>query len=241
MMNPFDVLLVCLSYLLVVFVGRIIMSRLPPLDGLPLKVIQIVHNLFLVILSAYMVAEAVNQAFVRNNYTVFGNSQQNTAQGAGMARIVWIFYASKVVEFIDTFIMVLKKSDRQITFLHLYHHTTIYMIWWAVAAFGPGGDAYYCVILNSFVHVIMYAYYLSTSCNVPLSFIKPYITQMQMMQFLLMMCNATYNLLFPAKYPYYLYVLLEVYMVTLLGLFLNFYISAYSSKPPRPAKKSKGE
>jgi hypothetical protein len=45
-----------------------------------------------------------------------------------------------------------------------------------------GGDAYYCVVLNSFVHVIMYAYYLSTSCNVPLSFIKPYITQMQMGQ-----------------------------------------------------------
>jgi hypothetical protein len=114
-----------------------VFCRLPPLSGLPLKLIQIVHNLFLVVLSAYMVAETVNQAFIRNNYTLFGNAQDNTSRGAGMARIVWIFYASKVLEFIDTFIMVLKKSDRQITFLHLYHHTTIYTIWWAVAAFGP--------------------------------------------------------------------------------------------------------
>lgn len=30
-------------------------------------------------------------------------------------------------EFTDTFIMVLKRNDRQITFLHLYHHATIFM------------------------------------------------------------------------------------------------------------------
>lgn len=67
-----------------------------------------------------------------------------------MARIIWIFYASKVAEFMDTFIMVMRKSDRQITFLHLYHHCTIYMIWWAVSRFGPGGDGYYRFIFIRF-------------------------------------------------------------------------------------------
>ena len=66
----------------------------------------------------------------------------------------------------------------------MYHHFTIYVIWWAVSRFGPGGDAYYCVILNSFVHVVMYGYYLSVSLGVPLSFIKPYITMMQLSFFL---------------------------------------------------------
>ena len=89
------------------------------------------HNLFLVVLSGYMTLETINQAFFRNNYKIMGNGIDSTEAGAGMARIVWIFYASKVVEFIDTVIMVLRKSTHQITFLHIYHHFTIFVIWWA--------------------------------------------------------------------------------------------------------------
>jgi len=38
-----------------------------------------------------------------------------------MAKIIWVFYVSKIVEFIDTVIMVLKKNNRQVSFLHVYH------------------------------------------------------------------------------------------------------------------------
>jgi hypothetical protein len=31
---------------------------------------------------------------------------------------------------------------------------------WIIARRAPGGDAYYSVVVNSFVHVIMYTYYL---------------------------------------------------------------------------------
>ena len=36
--------------------------------------------------------------------------------------------------------MVLKKNDRQISFLHIYHHTTIFAIWWLVTYMAPGGE-----------------------------------------------------------------------------------------------------
>jgi hypothetical protein len=236
-MKAFDVFFVALAYLAIVFGGMLLAKLLLPANGISLRPIQLVHNFVLVIVSLYMALEAVNQA-LRTNYKFFGNVVDETPAGRGMARILWIFYASKVLEFGDTFIMVLRKSFRQITFLHVYHHVTIFVIWWITTQHGPGGDAYFCVILNSTVHVVMYSYYLSVSLGVPLNFIKKYITMMQMTQFVLMMINATYNIIFPSGYPYYLAVLLEVYMWTLLALFYNFYRKSYSENKSASKKKT---
>ena len=35
-------------------------------------------------------------------------------------------------EFTDTLIMVLKKNERQISFLHIYHHATTFFPCWCV-------------------------------------------------------------------------------------------------------------
>ena len=66
-----------------------------------------------------------------------------------MAKYVWLFYVSKIFEFTDTIIMVLKKNDRQITFLHVYHHFSIFMIWWLVTFVAPNGESYFSAALNS--------------------------------------------------------------------------------------------
>jgi hypothetical protein len=64
---------------------------------------------------------------------------------------------TQAYEFVDTVIMVLKKNNRQISFLHVYHHaTTFFPVWWANVKFGPGGEAYFCCAFNSFIHVLMY-------------------------------------------------------------------------------------
>jgi elongation of very long chain fatty acids protein 4 len=57
-----------------------------------------------------------------------------------MAILVYMFYMSKYVEFMDTIIMVLKRNMRQITFLHVYHHSSIALIWWIIAYHAPGGE-----------------------------------------------------------------------------------------------------
>jgi hypothetical protein len=36
--------------------------------------------------------------------------------------------------------MVLKRNVRQITFLHVYHHSSIALIWWIIAYHAPGGE-----------------------------------------------------------------------------------------------------
>ena len=77
----------------------------------------------------------------------------------------------------------------------------------------------------------MYGYYLSTSLSFPIRFLKRYITQFQMAQFVSMMFQATYdmfhfNVLYPEEknvYPFSLTLLLWIYMVSMLALFANFY------------------
>src|SRR5947209_12697367 len=66
-----------------------------------------------------------------------------------MAKYIWLFYVSKTFEFMDTFIMVLKKNNHQISFLHVYHHFSIFMIWWFVTFTVPNGESYFSAALNS--------------------------------------------------------------------------------------------
>jgi len=42
----------------------------------------------------------------------------------------YLFYISKLLEFADTMLMVLRKKTEQVTFLHVFHHSTMFPIWW---------------------------------------------------------------------------------------------------------------
>ncbi|KAK9808113.1 hypothetical protein WJX73_007786 [Symbiochloris irregularis] len=110
-------------------------------------------------------------------------------------RVIWVCYISKAYEFMDTLIMILRKNDRQITFLHVYHHaTTFFPCVWAMVNFGPGGDGYFICALNSFVHVLMYGYYLVTCLGYkPPKAIKKSITTVQMVQFALIFAQTLFH------------------------------------------------
>ena len=238
-MNPFHVLLLTLGYVFaVVFLKNTISLVLSPKKP---KFLQILHNAALVVLSAFMAIEAFRQAFYVEKYDYYNNSMDDSPRGQGLARIIWIFYASKVLEFTDTFIMLIKQNFNQVSFLHVYHHATIYPIWWAVSYYGPGGDAYHCVVLNSLIHVIMYAYYALSSLGVPLGAVKPLITSSQMAQFLTMLFVAGYNTFVraPKNYPVWLFHLLFVYMISLLALFGNFFVKSYLGAGKKKGGKGK--
>jgi len=229
LMNPFHVILIVLGYLISLPIGRAIMKDRKRLE---LKGFSMLHNSFLILLSLYMCVESLRQAWILG-FGFVGNGVENSAQGIPMARVMWIFYFSKVLEFVDTWIMILKKNERQITFLHIYHHSTIFFIWWIVVYYAPGGDAFLSAAQNSFVHVWMYLYYLLASLGIEVRY-KKYITLMQMSQFLINLVHASIDVVFPRNYPVGLAKMLVLYMVSLLILFGNFYIK--SGRQPRLAK-----
>eukprot|EP00656_Telonema_subtile_P010919 TRINITY_DN15323_c0_g1_i1.p1 TRINITY_DN15323_c0_g1~~TRINITY_DN15323_c0_g1_i1.p1 ORF type:complete len:132 (-),score=18.40 TRINITY_DN15323_c0_g1_i1:15-410(-) len=77
-------------------------------------------------------------AAIAGKYTVWNNPVKNeNVNDWRMAKIIWIYYISKLPEFGDTFLMVLKHNYHQVSFLHLYHHSTVFVIWFVVCLVGP--------------------------------------------------------------------------------------------------------
>lgn len=257
LMNPFHVLAAIFAYFLVIYCLVRCMRRRDEPFGL--KNVVILHNLGLAGLSAYMFGTIALEAYERG-YKFYGNAVDTTPAGDRMAGLVWIFYVSKVWEFGDTVIMALKQNFRQISFLHLYHHSSIFLIWWIVIFYGPGGESYFSAALNSWIHVIMYSYYLwSIYVGKPPmgkngkpyitwrhpSFYKQFITSMQMTQFLSMFVQAICCVMYNSPYPRFLCWILFYYMLTMLVLFGNFCVQNYifgdsdKAKTPRDVTDKK--
>jgi len=222
--NPFHAVLLCVAYLVILAVGMQVMKNRKKFE---LTWFSLLHNGFLVLLSSYMCYETIHQALI-NNYTLFGNGVDESEKGLPMARVLWLFYISKPIEFIDTFIMMLKKNNRQISFLHVYHHIATFLIWWGVTYYAPGGDTYFSAAQNTFVHVLMYSYYFLATLKFPAPW-KYYLTQIQMLQFALNFVQGAYVTYYDTPYPKLWAQVLMVYMVSLLILFGNFYIKNKNS------------
>jgi hypothetical protein len=240
-MNPFHCIGLVVLYLTTVFV----VSRLSKWKNAPLfnaKWLAMFHNLFCTLLSLYMMVEIWRQAYL-GGYNIFSQSLDRTSAGIPMASVMWLFYASKVPEFLDTILMAIKPNCRQITFLHVYHHSSIFLIWWIIVSYVPGGSSYFSAGLNSFVHVVMYGYYLWSSVapklpegakprwNQP-GFYRKYITQFQLIQFCLNFIQASYMLFVspPADFPLFNVWILFYYMISMLFLFGNFFVKQYMQK-----------
>lgn len=129
------------------------------------------------------------------------------------------------------------------SFLHIYHHTTIAWAWWIAIRYVPGGDIYFGALLNSIIHVLMYSYYVLALCKVPCPW-KKYLTQAQLFQFtsvVVYTCVSAYihttyvsheyiHNVQPGLGIYYMCCSVQVFeMVSLFVLFSLFYKRKYSS------------
>lgn len=239
-----------LQYLTVVGVGRVIMSFLKPIDP---KGLMMIHNIVEVVICAWIMVVTAIEGWGTMGLRWNCNNMEESPRAMNLAWIIWVFHFSKILDFSDTYFMVLRKKSKQISFLHVYHHVTIYPIWWAVSFFAPGGESYLSPILNAFIHVVLYGYYFVTSFGykVP-DLIRKNITTMQLTQFVIMFAQSITCVMTDSctagagqtVYPKWLCWTLFGYMITMLTLFGNFFIQSYSKKGGKggkaPAKGSKG-
>jgi len=47
----------------------------------------------------------------------------------------------------------------------VYHHFSIFLVYWVVTSVGYDGDVYFTIIANGTIHAIMYTYYFLTLFN----------------------------------------------------------------------------
>lgn len=60
---------------------------------------------------------------------------------------------------------MLKKQNGHVSFLHVYHHSIMVLTGYLGTRFIPGGHASLLVIVNCFVHIFMYSYYLISAID----------------------------------------------------------------------------
>lgn len=149
-----------------------------------------------------------------------------------IANLIWWTYMLKVVDLIETFFFVLRKKNRQISFLHVHHHAaTVFMAWLSIRYY-PRGIACLVYVLNCSVHVIMYTYYFLSSMNSTIQrMVNPYksiLTSIQIVQLIVIVTYILKFLIGDCKEPKLLLVVGLVNVAINLYFFYDFYKKNYS-------------
>lgn len=168
-----------------------------------------------------------------------------------LASAFWWFYVSKILEFADTGFFILRKKWSQLSFLHVYHHSSMFIICWIVVKWIPTGSsksiaspspssstlsinlrtAFVPALMNSFVHIIMYGYYSLSALGprlYPYLWWKRYLTVLQLLQFAFGLAWGTQAIVNRCEYQPWLSYTGVAYMLSFLFLFGRFYVQRYT-------------
>lgn len=220
-------------YLAMIYLGKMYMKNRPEYQ---IKPYIFTYNLYQCILNLWCVIAMIHEVYTNPWFnSVWGNTPQQGVQGFRISFLVWIHYNNKYLELLDTLWMVLRKKDRQISFLHCYHHILLIWAWFFVCKTETGGDGYFGATVNSFIHVIMYGYYTLALLGIHCPW-KKWITNCQMIQFVACLSHSIY-VIYKGNLPIELPLVQGFVMINMLILFGNFYFKTYVSN----AKKANGE
>eukprot|EP01132_Coremiostelium_polycephalum_P002427 gene2427-2997_t len=222
-------LIASFSYLFIIYLLQNFMKNRKEIK---LHSFALFHNLFLSLLSLVMFCGVIYYpvyiGFTKGFYDMCCTDHDN-----GYTHFwYYVFYLSKVYEFVDTFIQVLRK--KQLIFLHVYHHFITFWLCW-VNLRERTGVQWADISANCFVHIVMYFYYFQ--CERKISpWWKKYITVVQIIQFVF---DITFHLI----WHYYHSVtggdcsgtiagtwFSNFVILSFLVLFLDFFIKSYTSK-----------
>lgn len=155
--------------------------------------------------------------------------------------LVFKIYLLKVFELTDTVIFVLRKKQRQISFLHVFHHSSTITVAWLPIHYFKSSANWFSVYLNTWVHVVMYSYYFfanvcSAETMKKFTLIKKCITITQMVQFVLVLIQAVYIKIYCQIHSALLLYYVCVVIIIFYG-FYDFYKKSYSNNLNSKIKK----
>ncbi|XP_059298350.1 uncharacterized protein LOC132051070 [Lycium ferocissimum] len=168
---------------------------LPTLSSTTLRRITAVHSLILCLLSLIMVVGCSLAVLhqMPDWKWVFCFPANRTLPRGPLFFWVNLFYLSKILEFIDTLLIILSSSrSRRLTFLHVYHHATVPVICY-LGISNVDSMSHVAVIGNASVHVIMYAYYFLCAMGKRPRW-KRIVTNCQIFQFIFYFLCAVANI-----------------------------------------------
>ncbi|CAG9559027.1 unnamed protein product [Danaus chrysippus] len=212
--------------------GPAFMANRPAYD---LKNLLILYNIIQIFLSGLLAFECLRWLYLPGYYSLWCQkiNYEDTEVERMVINYVWLYYAIKLVDLLDTVFFVFRKKFNQVSFLHVYHHLGMCLLGYIGTKYVPGGHGIMLGFINSFVHAVMYTYYLISAVKREWVRIwwKKYITQLQILQFLLLIIHFGHILFEPScGYPKWVSFVFLPHNIFILFLFSDFYLKEYIHK-----------
>jgi hypothetical protein len=171
------------------------------------------------------------KGFTEPLYNYEGSDSCDYRLNAQTSYWCFLFACSKIPEFIDTFLYVIRNGKQHI-FLHWYHHifTAFYSYWLVVQPPEPSRYGLWMTAINFFVHSFMYSYYALTEFEIVrksqiMKIFARFITSIQIGQmFLIMSILIHASAVLGYTFEHFGFAMYTVYAVLFLNLFLKKYI-----------------
>ncbi|KAK8767362.1 hypothetical protein V5799_005855 [Amblyomma americanum] len=192
----------------------------------------LLYNAFMVISSAVFLVNILRLTYVGGGYSVFcqGLDFSTSPKAIELLNVYWWLRLLRIADFLDTIFFILRKKFNQVSTLHVVHHALVVVDCWLWHRIGTDGHVSFIIALNTFVHVVMYSYYFLASIGPKAHkylWWKRYLTQMQIIQFIVAMVHGLIPLFYDCGYPK-LYVYFAMPQgVLFLYLFFDFYFNVY--------------
>lgn len=207
-----------------------------------LKNTIVLYNISQIVMSVYLVYEGLAAGWLKD-YNFSCQPVDFSESGNRMAAAVWWYFFAKIIELLDTVFFVLRKKNRQISFLHVYHHTLMPICAWIGTKFLPGGHGTLLGVINSFIHIIMYTYYLISGLGPEYQkylWWKKHLTTIQLVQFCIVFYHNFSVMFRDCNYPKPLNFLLALNAGLFLYMFGNFYYHNYVKNARKAAVVENG-
>lgn len=195
---------------------------------------SLLHNLALAVFSGYTVyalLDATHEQY--HTYNVIDLMHNYTKLHDGQALFLCrVFAYSKVYEFLDTFLVMLKGQDT--IFLQKYHHFGAVWVWFmTVDSASP--PIIMTTLFNACVHTVMYLYYFCCVLKIQNRRVKVYITSMQLLQLISGVVLTCVFYVIPrthliAQPELWTAVVFQLYVCGLIVMFSRFYYDQYIRK-----------
>lgn len=213
----------------------------PPSPPSNIRLLSAAHSLLLVLLSITMAVGCTLSTLSQapNPHWILCFPANRTPPRGPVFFWAHVFYLSKILEFLDTALILLSKSIRRLTFLHVYHHAVVLVmcyVWlWTSQSLVP-----VALVTNAAVHTLMYGYYAACAVGARPRW-KRALTDCQILQFVFSFavsvgmlwlhfhgegCSGIWGWVFNA-----------VFNASLLALFVDFHARNYDDKRGKGEKK----
>lgn len=226
-------------------IQRLMVSRKP----LEMPTFLFLHNITLCIASFFLgswLTYTLGAAYFGGLTTHELICSKQIYENGHLQLIYYINMFFKVWEFIDTFLLALRKKP--IAFLHSYHHAaTLVLTWNQLMEYSA--PQWVPIVLNLWVHVFMYYYYAMSALRIRVWW-KKYLTTLQICQFVIDVTVIAYayaTFIAAGFDPNVCYgnsrgaIVGLMILSSYLLLFIRFYLQTYSKKGVSTRKSGEKE